>query len=140
MHSFGPPAAVSSTGNRSNVRTTYHYEQGPQVEAVGAWLDASDAAFTMEAEIECEAGTISFALGRTPEIEVRTSDGETSGHPEASEGGTGYDLQARSIIDAIVRSADDPPVTLSDATRAGIVLEREIESLESSGERMTVTL
>ena len=140
VHSFGPPVAVTSIGSRSNVRTIYHYEQGPQVEAVGAWLDAPDAAFTMEAEIECEAGTISFALGRTPEIEVRTSDGGIIGHPEASDGGTGYDVQARAIIDAIVRGAGDPPVTLSDATRAGTVLEREIESLESSGERRTVML
>ena len=42
LYNFGPPAAVSSVGSRSNVRTTYHYEHGPAVEAVGAWLDSPE--------------------------------------------------------------------------------------------------
>ena len=140
LHSFGPPVAVSSVGSRSNVRTTYHYENGPHVEAVGAWLESPDAPFTMEAEIECDTGTISFVLGRVPEIEVRSRSGAIIGHPEASEGGSGYDAQARAIIDTIVRGAADPPVTLSDAMRAGRILELEIDSVESGGGRRPVVL
>ncbi|MAD20767.1 MAG: hypothetical protein CMJ52_11580 [Planctomycetaceae bacterium] len=140
LHCFGTPVAVTSVGSRSNVSTTYHYQDGPQVEAVGGWLDAPDASFTMEAEIECERGTISFVLGRDPEVEIRSVNGLITGHPEASEGGSGYDAQARAIIAAISEGGGDPPVSMVDAIRAGRVLEYEIRSVESGGARKPVLI
>jgi predicted dehydrogenase len=134
LHSFGMPDAVSSTGTRSNVRTRYHYDGGPVVEAVGGWLEDPDAPFTMTAEIECRDGTISFMLGRDPEIQFIRSDGATLGHPEASVGGTGYDAQAVALVDAIRAGNGVSPVALDAAIRTGSVLDLEIESLESGGE------
>jgi len=134
LHSFGMPDAVSSTGTRSNVRTRYHYDGGPVVEAVGGWLEDPDAPFTMTADIECRDGTISFMLGRDPEIQFIRSDGATLGHPEASVGGTGYDAQAVALVDAIRAGNGVSPVALDAAIRTGSVLDLEIESLESGGE------
>lgn len=137
IHSFGMPDAVSSTGSRSQVRTEYLFDDGPAVEAIGGWLEDPDAPFTMTAEIEFEEGTISFSLGREPEILVTRSGGATIEHPEASVGGTGYDVQARACIEA-VRSGDGiPPVSLGEAVRTGRVLDLEIESLESGGEPLS---
>jgi predicted dehydrogenase len=138
IHSFGMPGAVSSTGSRSHVRTEYLFENGPVVEAVGGWLEDPEAPFTMTAEIEFEEGTISFSLGREPEILVTRSGGVTTKHPEASVGGTGYDVQAAALIEAIRSGSGTPPVSLGDAARTGGVLDLEIESLESGGEVRSV--
>ena len=134
LHCFGTPDAVSSTGSRSHVRTEYLFENGPVVEAVGGWLEDPEAPFTMTAEIEFEEATISFVLGRDPEILVTRSGGGTTEHPEASVGGTGYDVQAAVLIEAIRYGSGAPPVSLDDAARTGGVLDLEIESLESGGE------
>lgn len=134
IHSFGIPDAVSSTGSHSHVRTEYHFDGGPAVEAIGAWLDDPDAPFTMTAEIECQEGTMSFSLGREPEVLVTRPGGVTVGHPEASVGGTGYDVQAKACIDAVLSGSGTPPVSLGDAVRTGHVLDLEIESLESGGD------
>ena len=135
IHCFGMPDAVSSTGDRSHVRTKYTYEKGLSVEAVGGWFEDPDTPFTMTAEIECERGTISFSLGRTPEILVSHRDGRVTEYPEASIGGTGYDAQARALVDAIAAGLGTPPVSLDDAILAGRLLELEIDSVESGGAR-----
>ena len=138
IHCFGMPDAVSSTGSRSRVRTEYLFENGPVVEAVGGWLEDPEAPFTMTAEIEFEEGTISFSLGRDPEVLVIRPGDVTTEHPEASIGGTGYDVQAGALIDSIISESGVPPVSLGDAVRTGSVLELEIKSLQSSGESMPI--
>ncbi len=138
LHCFGMPDAVSSTGSRSHVRTEYHFEGGPVVEAVGGWLEDPKAPFTMNAEIEFQEATISFSLGRDPEIMVLRPGGIECGHPEASMGGTGYDVQAAALIDSIISESGVPPVSLGDAVRTGSVLELEIRSLQSAGEAMPI--
>ncbi len=134
IHSFGLPDAVSSVGDRSYVRTRYVFKDGPLVEAVGGWLEDSRAPFTMTAEIECQSGTISFMLGRDPEILVTLANGLVSEHPEASSGGTGYEVQARALVKAIRSGGCESPVSMEDAMRTGRVLQLEIESVKSNGE------
>ncbi|MAD20157.1 MAG: hypothetical protein CMJ52_08205 [Planctomycetaceae bacterium] len=134
IHCFGEPTAVSSTGSRSHVRTEYFFEGGPSVEAVGGWLEDPDAPFTMTAEIACRDGTISFSLDRTPEVLVTDPEGRVHEHPEASVGGTGYDMQARALVDAILAGRRVPPVTLEEAALTGRVIELEIDSAASDGE------
>lgn len=131
IHCFGVPAAVKSSGDRSSVKTNYEFAGGPEVEAVGAWLEDPKAPFTMQADIEFERGDLSFDLARDPEIEIRHADGVITTHPEASLGGTGYQLQAQALADAIRSGESASPVDLDDAVRTGRVLEAELYSLES---------
>lgn len=138
LHCFGTPTAVSSTGDRRYVTTRYEYPDGPEVVAEGGWLEDPDAAFTMQARFECERATVTFDIGRDPEVIVETSDGTRTPHPEASEGGTGYDGQVRALAEAIRAGAAEPPVTLDDAAETARVLLAEIASVESGGVRQTL--
>ncbi len=135
LHCFGTPASVSSSGSRRYVTTRYEYPDGPEVIAEGGWLEASDAPFTMTARFECERGTMTFDIGRDPEVIVELPDGTLEPHPEASEGGTGYDGQARALIEAIRSGAAEPPVTLEDAAETARVLQAEIASVDGGGAR-----
>ncbi len=133
LHCLGMPSAVVSTGTRRRIRTEYRFEGGLVVEAEGGWLEASDAPFTMKAEIECAEATMKFDLARDPEVEVIHADGTTVSHPEASVGGTGYEVQTRRLIDALLSGAKVPPVTMEDAARTARLLESEIESMVGGG-------
>ena len=86
----------------------------------------------MKATLECERGTMTFDLSRDPEIIVQHPDGTVVPHPEASEGGTGYDGQVRGLLEA-VRADAAPPVTLDDAAETARVLQAEIASVELDG-------
>lgn len=132
LHCFGTPSAVSSKGSRRYVASRFEYEDGPEVVAEGGWLDDPDAEFTMKATLECERGTMTFDLSRDPEIIVQHPDGTMVPHPEASEGGTGYDGQVRGLLEA-VRADAAPPVTLDDAAETARVLQAEIASVELDG-------
>lgn len=134
VHCFGVPQIVSSTGSRRYVTTEYSYgEDGPYVRAEGGWLE-KDSPFTMRCTIECEKGTMDFDLSRSPEIQVQCGN-TIVGHPEASEGGTGYDGEVAAIVHAIQSGAKSPPVTLTDAAVAARILEAEIESI-NQGEKV----
>ena len=135
LHCFGTPASVSSSGSRRYVTTRYEYPDGPEVIAEGGWLEAPDAPFTMTARFECERGTMTFDIGRDPEVIVELPDGTNEPHPEASEGGTGYDGQARALVEAIRSGASEPPVTLEDAAETARVLQAEIASIDAGGAR-----
>ena len=138
LHCFGTPAAVSSSGSRRYVTTRYEYPDGPEVIAEGGWLEASDAPFTMTARFECERGTMTFDIGRDPEVIVELPDGTLEEHPEASDGGTGYDGQARALVEAIRSGASEPPVTLEDAAETARVLQAEIASIDAGGARQVL--
>lgn len=131
VHCFGVPRGVSSEGSRRHVKTTYDFgPEGPIVEAEGGWLE-DDSPFTMECDIECDHGTMSFELGRDPELIV-SSKTTTTTHPEASDGGTGYDGEVSAIVQAILANAEAPPVTLHDAAVVARVINGEIESLRTT--------
>ena len=87
--------------------------------------------------MEFEHCEINFDLGSEPEIEVRSPDGVSTARPEASQGGSGYEVQARAFADAIRAGGSSSPVLLEDAIRTGRVLEAELESIES-GTRVQV--
>ena len=133
LHCLGMPSAVVSTGTRRRIRTEYRFEGGLVVEAEGGWLEASDAPFTMKAEIECVEATMLFDLARNPEVQVKHADGALANHPEASIGGTGYEVQARRFIDAVRSGARVPPVTMKDAAKTAKLLECEIDSMVGGG-------
>ena len=138
LHCFGTPRSVVSEGSRRYVRTRYEYPDGPEVVAEGGWLEDPDAEFKMLARIECEGGVITFDIGREPELIVELSNGDLEPHPEASEGGTGYDGQIRALLEAIASGSQTPPVTLEDAAETARVLEAEIASVEAGGTRRTL--
>ena len=139
LHCFGTPAAVSSEGSRRYVFTRYEYADGPaEVVAEGGWLEDVDAEFSMRARFECEHGTMTFDIGRDPEIVIERPDGTREPRPEASEGGTGYDGQVRALIDAINAGDSEPPVTLDHAAETARVLEAEIASVEADGVRVVL--
>ena len=133
LHCLGMPSVVVSNGTRRRIRTEYRFEGGLVVEAEGGWLEASDAPFTMKAEIECVEATMSFDLARNPEVQVKHADGAITNHPEASIGGTGYEVQARRFIDAVHSGARVPPVTMEDAAKTARLLDCEIDSMVGGG-------
>ena len=136
LHCFGIPTAVASEGSRRYVTTRYEYADGPEVVAEGGWLEDPEAGFTMKASFECEKATMTFELGREPEVVVEHEGGSPTHHPEASEGGTGYDGQVERLLAAIRSGASTPPVTLDDAAETARVLQAEIRSMESGGSRV----
>ncbi len=138
LYCFGMPASVSSSGSRQYVTTRYEYRDGPEVVAEGGWLGSPDAPFTMTARFECQRGTMTFDIGRDPEVIVELPDGTRVPHPEASIGGTGYDGQARALLRAIRSGASEPPVTLEDAAATARVLEAEIKSLDAGAARVAL--
>ena len=138
LHCFGTPVAVTSTGNRRYVTTSYEYQGGPEVVAEGGWIDEPEVEFRMQARFECEAGVMTFDITRDPEVVVELPGAIVEPHPEASEGGTGYDGQVRALLDAISSGAEVPPVTLDDAAETARVLEAEIASVSAGGERCTL--
>ena len=139
LHCFGTPDAVRSEGSRRYVSTRYEYAEGPEsVTAEGGWLADPDAEFTMQARFECERGTMTFDIGREPEIVIELPDGSTEARPEASEGGTGYDGQVRALLDAIESGASEPPVTLDHAAETARVLQAEITSVDGDGTRIAL--
>ncbi|MEE2972885.1 MAG: Gfo/Idh/MocA family oxidoreductase, partial [Planctomycetota bacterium] len=133
VHCFGSPRVVHSSGSRRYVKTVYEYPDGPEVVAEGGWLSDEAAGFRMEARCECDRGTITFDLSREVEILVEGPGGVIQEHPEASDGGTGYDGQAEALVDAIQNGATEPPVTLEEAAQTGRVLQAEIASIEAGG-------
>ncbi|MDB4775609.1 Gfo/Idh/MocA family oxidoreductase [bacterium] len=138
IHCFGTPRSVQSSGSRRHLKTSYEFDGGPEVVAEGGWLEPPDAPFTMRAVIECSEATIEFDLAAEPEVSVRFPDGRLEPHPEASIGGSGYDGEVQAIVDAIQRGDTSPPVTLEDAAETGRVLQAEIRSLDSEGERIVI--
>jgi len=136
VHAFGAPQAVFSSGSRRHVRTDYTFEGTElEVSAEGGWLD-DDSPFSMKCTIECEMGTMDFDLSRSPELQVQ-QDGTLTDHPEASEGGTGYDGEVAAIVNAIQSAAASPPVRLADAALVARVLVAEIDSL-TRGEKVVL--
>lgn len=127
---FGEPTTVSATGNRMHVQARYDFADGLAVEAEGAWLDNPAFAFTMTARLECERGTIDFAIGRDPELTL-----EQGGATEALIAGrdyprgSGYDGEVCELLTAIASGARQAPVTLFDAAATQRLLDREIAML-----------
>ena len=138
IHCFGSPLSVTSEGSRRYVTTRYEFPDGPEVVAEGGWVDEPDVEFRMQARIECERGTMTFDIGRDPEVIVELPGGDHEPHPEASEGGTGYDGQVRALLDAISMEKENPPVTLEDAAETARVLEAEIASVMAGGDRQAL--
>lgn len=130
LHLFGKPHSVFSSGSRQHVTTDYAFgSSGPRVRAEGGWLTDPNADFTMKCSIECSKATIDFELSRDPEIIVRSLDGSCVDHPEASEGGTGYDGEIAAMVSAVKSKSTIAPVTLSDAADGMSVIDAELRSL-----------
>ena len=134
IHCFGTPEAVVSDGSRRYVRTRYEYVDGPQVVAEGGWLDDPEATFTMRASLEFEHATVTFDLGRDPDVVLVGTDGVEA--VPAIESGTGYDGEVRAVVAAIDDPASPPPVTLEDAAETARIVGIEIESAARGGARL----
>ncbi len=135
MHCFGRPTAVTATGDRKYVQTTYHYPE-LEVTAEGGWLDTPDAAFMMRFCVEFESATIRFDMGAEPELVIEDPTGSVVGVPEIGADGTGYDRQVNALVEAIRMGHSVPPVTLQSAAETAMVLNAEIDSAERGGIRI----
>lgn len=128
---FGTPTEVSSTGTLMHVTTQYRFEHGPaHVVAEGGQDQAPGFGFSMRYVVNFERATVDFDLSRSPT--TRLSAGGTS-QPVRVPEGTGYDAQARHIVQSILlgRTNDQLIAPIDDAVAVAKLLEAERRSLET---------
>jgi predicted dehydrogenase len=137
---FGPPVAVETTGDLSQLRTAYIYEDGPsEVMAEGGWDKDPNSKFFMGYRVEFEAGTADYMLGRDPDL--RLEHPGQSVEPVALVDGNGYDGEIAHLVRAIhaLRAGEPHPLDAHVHEAVGLMamLAAERRSLES-GERVAL--
>ncbi len=129
---FGEPATVTARGDRMHVHARYSYADGLEIEAEGGWMDDPKFAFMMVATIECERGIIDFRIGRDPELCVLEEGVE---RPIATgidyPLGAGYEHEIDALLQSVLESSTEAPVTLREAAATQELLDREIALLQS---------
>jgi predicted dehydrogenase len=133
FHCLGAPRAVSAAGDRSHVRSVWHYEVGPDggpppaVALEGGWDHDQAFPFRMRFRAEFERATAEFELsqgarlllheqGATRELELAPHDG--------------YSGEVRALLAAICGDAFDPPADVHQAAAVTRLLEATAESCE----------
>ncbi len=126
---FGPPTRLHSSGSTRHVITTYEFEgHDARVVAEGGWIDDPDAPFRMRYEAGFERAQVDFDLSRTPPLRMLEGDEVT---PLKTLLGTGWDVQARTLLGAIQTGEFDRLPTLAEALEVTLTLEAERQSLQS---------
>jgi predicted dehydrogenase len=123
---FGPPHAVHSVGDDHHIATQMIYQGGPAVQTEGGWLNDRSFPFRMAFTVEFERAVVAFDSSRDPVMTVHAGGGASPfGLPEM----TGYDAQARAMVDAVVTGAGrDRLPTLADALAVTELIEAEQRS------------
>jgi predicted dehydrogenase len=128
---FGAPAAVSSSGSRNHVHTTFRYHTGPAAHALvtaeGGWSVAPSGGFRMKYLLNFEKATIEFDLSKDPTVTVYHAD---RAEPMSFACLGGYDLEVRHLIECITHDRR-PRATLEDALAVTKTIEAELRSLQS---------
>lgn len=125
---FGPPTAVSSTGNVSHLTTAYTYANVPHVVAEGGWDQHAGFGFVMRFVVNFEQATLDFDIGRGERQLLLCRDGAAEAVSLPAE--LGYDVEIRHLLECIA-AGTRPDVSLDDAFITHSVLDAERASLES---------
>lgn len=126
---FGQPAALTSSGGREDVRTTYEYPGGPPgVSARGAWLADPATAFAMRYLVRFEEAEIHFDHADPSPLRVRRGDATDI---VALPGGSAYEGEVRHFVELVLGRATRPVATLDEAAAVTAILEAESRSLAS---------
>ncbi|TVQ81349.1 MAG: gfo/Idh/MocA family oxidoreductase [Phycisphaeraceae bacterium] len=128
---FGRPDSVASAGSLAHVTTLYRYEAHPgmHLTAEGGWSLHPRSGFRMRFMVCFERGTAEFDISRTPTLVLHTDSGSSAIEVGT---GSGYDAQARHIIEAISEGRQDLRATMEHAVEVSEVLDAERMSLERS--------
>lgn len=122
-HCFGDPDEVIATGSIHHVSTLYRYAKGPKhVLAEGGWDHSPGFPFRMRYVVVFEQATADFDLTRTPALQL-ARDGKCE--PVEMPDTNGYDGEVRHLLAAIATGTRELRVTVEDAERTALVLERE---------------
>ncbi len=121
---FGPPESVHSVGDARHVSTHMRYPGGPAVATEGGWLSAGFP-FRMGFTVEFERAVAAFDSSRDPAMTLHTSDGP---RPVPLPAHTGYDAQARAMVNAVVTADASGLPSLDDALAVTRLIEAERRS------------
>jgi len=122
---FGATDAVSSVGDHHHIDSQYRYKQGPAVTTTGGWLNDPSCPFSMRYTVEFERAVLTFDSNAEHPATLHANGQAT--HPTL-EPGTGYDHQARAVIDAAGRSQPEGLPTLGDALAVTRLIDAERRS------------
>jgi predicted dehydrogenase len=136
---FGKPEAVSSAGRLQaeidQISTTYHYEDGPEVQATGAWVDDPEFAFRMHYHVSFADAEADWHLAREPRLMVQRG-GERAAAPVRE--GNGYEWEIRAAVEAVSSGQYERVPTLDEAGAVLEILEAECRSVAAGGARVEV--
>lgn len=128
---FGAPSAVSSSGSRNHVLTSYRFHAGPAAHALvtaeGGWSLAPAAGFRMKYLLNFEKASVEFDLSKDPTVTVHHAD-RSEAMKFACLGG--YDLEVRHLIECITHDRR-PRATLEDALAVTKTIEAELRSIHA---------
>jgi predicted dehydrogenase len=137
---LGMPAAVTSvgysrvTGEPDHVLTSYHYPDGPLVQAEGGWAMAAGFGFRMQFTANFEGATAVYDLAEKDPLRLYRGGKE---EVVAVEPGMGYQYEIAYFLECIARGRAPERVTLAHAARSLEIVEAERESIRT-GERVRV--
>lgn len=126
---FGKPDEVVSTGSTEHLTTLYRYRNGPlHVVAEGGWGHSPGFPFRMRFIVSFAQATAEFDSSRSEPLTL-THDGQTQSVPLESV--TGWDLEIRHLIDAVLHPQRGLTAPIEAAHDVAVLLEAERRSLES---------
>ncbi len=124
---LGMPRAVLAAGDRTQMSTTYVFEDGPgPIVAEGGWKQQPAFGYRMRYAINFERATADFELGREAELLMHTEQGSRVIELSSA---NGWDLEIEHLVERI-RSGGDLDATMDDAVAVTRILEGEAHSLE----------
>ncbi len=125
---FGAPSEVRSSGSPGHVTTSYTFGgEGPAAAvAEGGWLSDPGVEFRMRYVVEFERALAEFDLGKSPAMSLFVG-GEQ--HRPALRSETGWEGQARAVIEAVRRGDGRGTPTLAEAIEVTRTVEAEAQSL-----------
>jgi len=126
-HCFGPPISVFSSGDENHLTTSYRFADSPiHITAEGCWDRAPASPYEMRFTVCFERATAVFDLNAVDQLVVHTnSDTQAIALSEH----TGWDMQVRAFIQAILSKSESPPVSIRDAYEVMLTIEAERQSL-----------
>jgi predicted dehydrogenase len=127
VHCFGKPSAVTTIGDDLHLTSAYHYPDAPiHVTAHAGWDHQPSYGFQMQCTIVFDDATVHFDINRDQQLVVYTQESESSVEFSSL---TGYDCQARHMMDLIRGQCDRQRVQMIDAYEVAGILECEQLSL-----------
>ncbi|MCA9304291.1 MAG: Gfo/Idh/MocA family oxidoreductase [Phycisphaerales bacterium] len=130
VHCFGVPKSVTTIGDTMHISTQYRFDNGPiHAVAEAAWDNPPSAGFTMRCVVVFEHASLDFSIARDPQLLLHRGDQST---PIGLTDHTGYDAEARAMLDHISTGTGTHGILLQDAVSVARVLDAERQSLSTS--------